>query len=217
MILTEPILLLMSLYIALIYGLLYAFFFSFPGTFRCLPVFRLTRLTHMLLAVVFGEDYGWDDGRVGLTFLSVIIGLLLALFITPQLEKDYLHRCAERGGKGEPEDRLIGMMMAAPFVPICKSFVFVSFDYMAARLTPSLQLFSSSAGLVLHMLCLAAATGLALASQAFPSALAVRILLSSQSLTLHRSCFVYSGCHLLLRQRFPDRCIPRIRRICTRR
>lgn len=71
--------------------------------------------------MVFGEGYGWDDGRVGLTFLSVIIGLLLALLFTPQLEKDYLRRCAERGGKGEPEDRLIGMMMGAPFVPICES------------------------------------------------------------------------------------------------
>lgn len=87
---------------------------------------KFTRLTYPHL-VVFGEGYGWDDGRVGLTFLSVIIGLLLALFFTPQLEKDYLRRCAERGGKGEPEDRLIGMMMAAPFVPICKSSAIVPY------------------------------------------------------------------------------------------
>lgn len=121
MIITEPILLLMSLYIALIYGLLYAFFFSFPGESLDFPTLKFTRLTHGPHLVVFGEGYGWDDGRVGLTFLSVIIGLLLALFFTPILEKDYLRRCAERGGKGEPEDRLIGMMIAAPFVPICES------------------------------------------------------------------------------------------------
>ncbi|KAJ7165627.1 MFS general substrate transporter [Mycena crocata] len=98
MIVTEPILLLMSLYIALIYGLLYAFFFSFP--------------------VVFGETYDFSDGVVGLTFCSVLIGLTLALLVTPQLEKNYLQRAAAKGGRADPEDRLVGMMLGGPFVPI---------------------------------------------------------------------------------------------------
>ncbi|TBU45176.1 MFS general substrate transporter [Dichomitus squalens] len=98
MIVTEPILLLMSMYIALIYGLLYAFFFSFP--------------------VVFGEDYRWNDGMVGLTFCSVLIGVALALFVTPRIERDYLRRAAEKGGRADPEDRLVGMMLGCWFVPI---------------------------------------------------------------------------------------------------
>ncbi|KAI1795035.1 MFS general substrate transporter [Ganoderma leucocontextum] len=98
MILTEPILLLMSLYIALIYGLLYAFFFSFP--------------------VVFGENYRWNDGMVGLTFCSVLIGLALALFVTPRIERDYLKRAAAKGGHADPEDRLVGMMLGCWFVPV---------------------------------------------------------------------------------------------------
>ncbi|KAJ7062878.1 MFS general substrate transporter [Mycena amicta] len=98
MIMTEPILLLMSLYIALIYGLLYAFFFSFP--------------------VVFGEDYSFSDGLVGLTFCPVLIGLGLALLVTPCLERDYLNRAAAKGGRADPEDRLVGMMLAGPLVPI---------------------------------------------------------------------------------------------------
>ncbi|CAK5275963.1 unnamed protein product [Mycena citricolor] len=98
MIVTEPILLLMSLYIALIYGLLYAFFFSFP--------------------VVFGEGYSFSDGLVGLTFCSVLIGVALALIATTQLEKNYLQRAMAKGGRADPEDRLVGMMLAAPFVPI---------------------------------------------------------------------------------------------------
>lgn len=105
MLITEPILLLMSMYIALIYGLLvshqhlkslfssqplaqYAFFFSFP--------------------VVFGEGYAWNDGLVGLTFLSVIIGVCCALFVAIQVEKDYGRRAAAKGGHADPEDRLIG-------------------------------------------------------------------------------------------------------------
>ncbi|KZV96667.1 MFS general substrate transporter [Exidia glandulosa HHB12029] len=95
---SEPILLLMSLFIALVYGELYAFFFSFP--------------------VVFGEDYHWSNGKVGLTFLSVIIGLSLALLVTPCIEKNYLKRAAAKGGYADPEDRLIGMMLGAPFVPV---------------------------------------------------------------------------------------------------
>ncbi|KAF8905690.1 major facilitator superfamily domain-containing protein [Mucidula mucida] len=98
MLVTEPILLLMSLFISLIYGLLYAFFFSFP--------------------VVFGEDYGFSDSVTGLMFCSVFIGLSLALLITPYLEKTYLKTAREKGGLAEPEDRLIGAMIGAPFVPI---------------------------------------------------------------------------------------------------
>lgn len=79
----------------------YAFFFSYP--------------------VVFGGDYGWDDGRVGLTFISVWIGLALALFVTPRLERDYRARMAAKGGHADPEDRLIGMMVGAVWVPICMS------------------------------------------------------------------------------------------------
>lgn len=95
---TEPILLLMSLYIALIYGLLYAFFFSYP--------------------VVFGEYYGWNDGMVGLTFCSVLIGVALAICVTPRIERDYLRRAAEKGGRADPEDRLPGMMIGCWFVPV---------------------------------------------------------------------------------------------------
>ncbi|GJE87102.1 MFS general substrate transporter [Phanerochaete sordida] len=98
MLATEPILLLLSMYIALIYGLLYAFFFSYP--------------------VVFGGDYHWDDGLVGLTFISVWIGLGLALCAMPFLQKDYMRRSAAKNGKPEPEDRLVGMMVGAAWVPI---------------------------------------------------------------------------------------------------
>ncbi|PCH37676.1 MFS general substrate transporter [Wolfiporia cocos MD-104 SS10] len=103
MLATEPILLLMSMYIALIYGLLYAFFFSFP--------------------VVFLEEYHFDDGHFGLTFCSVLIGLGLALFVTPQIEKNYQKRAAAKGGHADPEDRLVGMMIGCWFVPI-SMFIF---------------------------------------------------------------------------------------------
>jgi hypothetical protein len=96
MLVQEPILLLMSLFIALIYGLLYAFFFSFP--------------------VVFGNDYHWSDSKVGLTFLSVIIGLLGALLVTPRLEKDYARRAAAKGGRADPEVSFLHLVLPCPLL-----------------------------------------------------------------------------------------------------
>ena len=99
MLLTEPILLFVSLYIAIIYGLLYAYFFSFP--------------------VVFGEGYGWNDGLVGLSFCPILIGVALALAFMPVLEQMFHKQVEKKGGKADPEDRLPGMMIAAPWIPIC--------------------------------------------------------------------------------------------------
>lgn len=94
MLVEEPILLLMSLYVALVYGLLYAYFFAYP--------------------VVFVEGYGWDDAKTGLTFCGVFIGVGLALLVTPWLEKKYV----AKGDNVTPEDRLPGMLIGGPWVPI---------------------------------------------------------------------------------------------------
>ncbi|OBZ84984.1 hypothetical protein A0J61_06962 [Choanephora cucurbitarum] len=97
MLATEPILLLMSLYVAIIYALLYAFFFAYP--------------------IVFGEVHHMNDGEIGLTFIGILIGAAIALLVTPRFESVYL-RTIEKRGRPLPEDRLPGMMFAAPWVPI---------------------------------------------------------------------------------------------------
>ena len=45
----------------------------------------------------------------------------MALFVTPQLEKNYRARMEAKGGKADPEDRLVGMMVGSIWVPICTS------------------------------------------------------------------------------------------------
>ncbi|KAI8146108.1 major facilitator superfamily domain-containing protein [Fennellomyces sp. T-0311] len=92
MLITEPILLLMSLYIAIIYALLYGFFGSYP--------------------IIFGDIWGMNSGYIGLTFIGVLIGVAFALLFTPKFEKRYI-RSAQT-----PEDRLPGMMVCAPLIPI---------------------------------------------------------------------------------------------------
>lgn len=96
MILTEPVLDLMCMYIVLIYAMLYAFFFAYP--------------------VIFGELYHYNDGIIGLMFIPILIGAGFALVATPFIEKQFKRICHTR--TPTPEDRLIGAMIGSPFIPI---------------------------------------------------------------------------------------------------
>lgn len=96
MILTEPVLDLMCLYIVLIYAMLYAFFFAYP--------------------VIFTELYGYNDGQIGLMFIPILIGAGFALVATPFIEKRFRRICSLRSPT--PEDRLEGALIGAPFIPI---------------------------------------------------------------------------------------------------
>ncbi|PSR75077.1 putative MFS multidrug transporter [Coniella lustricola] len=96
MILTEPVLDLMCMYIVLIYAMLYAFFFAYP--------------------VIFGDLYGYNDGQIGLMFIPILIGAAFALVATPYCEKLFRETCAKRAPT--PEDRLLGACIGAPFIPI---------------------------------------------------------------------------------------------------
>lgn len=92
----EPVLVLVCLFIALIYSLLYAFFFAYP--------------------YIFDQLYGYKLNMVGLMYIPILIGAFLALFTTPVLEKHYNKLIRTR--KPEPEDRLVGGMIGAPFPAI---------------------------------------------------------------------------------------------------
>ncbi|KAK0125648.1 hypothetical protein ONS95_000347 [Cadophora gregata] len=96
MILTEPVLDLMCMYIVLIYAMLYAFFFAYP--------------------VIFTKLYHYNDGQVGLMFIPILIGAGFALIATPFIEKNFRSICHTRAPT--PEDRLIGALIGSPFIPI---------------------------------------------------------------------------------------------------
>lgn len=96
---TEPMVFLLNLYIALIYGLLYIWFESFP--------------------IVFVGIYGFSLGTEGLAFLGILVGALVA--IAPFFW--YTHRYTEpqfnENGELQPEKRLPPAMVGAFFIPIC--------------------------------------------------------------------------------------------------
>lgn len=96
MIFTEPVLDLMSMYIVLIYAMLYAFFFAYP--------------------VIFTKLYKYNDGQIGLMFIPILIGASFALVATPFIERQFRGICRRRDPT--PEDRLIGALIGAPLIPI---------------------------------------------------------------------------------------------------
>lgn len=96
---TEPIVLVLNLYIALIYGILYIWFESFP--------------------LVFIDIYGFNLGEEGLAFIGILVG---AILVVPCFFA-YLHFIEEKqydaAGNIKPEKRLRAAMVGAFFIPMC--------------------------------------------------------------------------------------------------
>ncbi|KAI8317757.1 Caffeine resistance protein 5 [Colletotrichum sp. SAR11_240] len=96
---TEPMVFLLNLYTALIYGLLYIWFESF--------------------AVVFRGIYGFNTGLIGLSFLGIFVG---AVIIVPPFFW-YLHKYLEpefdENGFIQPEKRLPPAFLGGVAIPIC--------------------------------------------------------------------------------------------------
>ncbi|CAE7203653.1 unnamed protein product [Rhizoctonia solani] len=94
----EPIVLLFSIYTALIYGTLYGLFAAFP--------------------VVFQRGRHFSPGEGGLAFLGVGLGIVIATSCTPISNKIY-YRAMEKGnGVAPPEARLVMACVGAVLLPI---------------------------------------------------------------------------------------------------
>lgn len=93
MLITEPILLLMSLYVSFVYGLIYALLGAYP--------------------VVFQGVYGMNMGVGGLAFVGLILGELLGGVYILLIQRSYARRLAENGDKPIPEWRLFPAILGA--------------------------------------------------------------------------------------------------------
>ena len=95
----EPILLLITVYMAFIYGILYLFFEAYP--------------------IAFQEVRGWNNGVGALPFLGITIGVILGVAIITYTSNTRFKRKMEaNGGKPIPEERLIPMIVGAFLLPI---------------------------------------------------------------------------------------------------
>lgn len=94
MLTTEPIVLLVSMYMSFIYGLVYALLEAYPYVF-----------THV---------YGMPTGVSALPFLGLFLGVSLALIFILSQHKSYIRKLEENTGKVVPEWRLAPAILGAP-------------------------------------------------------------------------------------------------------
>ncbi|KAF4984497.1 hypothetical protein FZEAL_345 [Fusarium zealandicum] len=95
----EPIVLILSVYTAIVYGTLYMLFGAYP--------------------VVFQLERGWSAGKGGLAFLGVAVGMVLALPVVAAINLWYMKITrASKDGVAPPEARLPGSMIGGIAVPV---------------------------------------------------------------------------------------------------
>ena len=95
----EPIVLFLSIYMAIIYGTLYMFFGAFP--------------------IVYQEQRGWSEGLGGLSFIGVGLGMVFGVMYAIPENFRYQRVLARAEGKPvAPEERLRPAMVGTPCVPI---------------------------------------------------------------------------------------------------
>lgn len=87
----EPIVFLLSLYMAIIYGTLYMLFSAFP--------------------IVYQQERGWSQGIGGLSFLGVAVGMIFAVAYSIFDNKRYVKISRAYDGFAPPEARLPGCMI----------------------------------------------------------------------------------------------------------
>ncbi|KAI7155487.1 putative bicyclomycin resistance protein [Hortaea werneckii] len=98
MLATEPIVLLVSMYMSFIYGLVYALLGAYP--------------------YVFAHVYGMPPGVRALPFLGLFLGVSLALVFILCQHKSYTRKLEENTGKVVPEWRLAPAILGAPVFTI---------------------------------------------------------------------------------------------------
>ena len=93
----EPILTLVTIYMALIYGILYLFFEAYP--------------------IAFQEQRGWNEGVGALPFLSITLGVVIGAGILVWTSKTRFARKMAKHGRVIPEERLIPMIVGGFIFP----------------------------------------------------------------------------------------------------
>lgn len=96
---TEPMVFLLNLYIALVYGLLYIWFESFP--------------------IVFTQIYGFSLGLEGTAFVGILVGVFVVLPPFVYYQRRYIEPKFNAKGELQPEWRLPPSFVGAFAIPLC--------------------------------------------------------------------------------------------------
>ncbi|KAI8960185.1 MFS general substrate transporter [Daldinia sp. FL1419] len=94
----EPIVLLTSIYMAIVYGTLYMMFAAFP--------------------IVFQQNRGWSPGVGGLAFLGIAVGMIVAVLYSIWDNRRYAKTMQAHNGNPPAEARLPPALLGAVLLPI---------------------------------------------------------------------------------------------------
>ncbi|KAK1990232.1 major facilitator superfamily transporter [Colletotrichum falcatum] len=94
----ELIVFLISIYMSVLYGLLYMFFVAFP--------------------IIYQKRKGYSASTTGLMFIPLAVGVICSAACSPWVNKHYLKLVAKHNGRPPAEVRLIPMMLSCWFIPI---------------------------------------------------------------------------------------------------
>jgi hypothetical protein len=98
LLLKEPIVLLLSVYLAIVYGTLYMLFAAFP--------------------IVYQRGRGWNQGVGGLAFLGIMVGMAMAILYSTLDNRRYVRIQKENDGWAPPEARLPSSLVGSIALPI---------------------------------------------------------------------------------------------------
>ena len=98
MLFLEPILVLITMYMALVYGIIYLFFEAYP--------------------IAFSEIRGWSEGVGALPFLAITVGVILGGCVVAYTSKTRYARKLKQTGRVVPEERLIPMIIGGAVFPV---------------------------------------------------------------------------------------------------
>ncbi|MCJ1380893.1 hypothetical protein MMC17_004002 [Xylographa soralifera] len=158
MLLFSPIVLLLSIYCAFMFGLIYLLFTTFPA--------------------VFEKTYGFGPDIAGLAYLGLGLGMIFGIGLFAVLSDKLLHQ--PRGGTIErPELRLLLMIWSSPMVPIGFFWYGWSAEYETHWIVPIIGTFFIGFSSFLIMMPAQIYLVDAFGSEAAASALAGSIVLRS--------------------------------------
>lgn len=98
MLVHEPMILGIALYMSLIYGIFYGLLSAFPFE--------------------FAEIRGWPAGVACLSFIPLLLGIITGAGVTALFEPRYRHILEKHGGMPQPEERTVTMMIGAVCFPV---------------------------------------------------------------------------------------------------
>lgn len=98
LLLKEPIVLLLSIYLAIVYGTLYMLFAAFP--------------------IVFQRGRDWNQGVGGLSFLGILVGMMTAILYSTYDNRRYVRIQEENDGWAPPEARLPSSLLGSVALPV---------------------------------------------------------------------------------------------------